>query len=95
MSKPKTKKFYIESVLADGIMSNKIEVTESKFKKALADMEAKWSNQDSEEGDEFYINRFERNYDEHNCQEKRIEFNYSIDSIYFIALSCKEGYCFK
>lgn len=95
MRKPKTRKYYIESILADGIMSNKIEVSESKFKKALADMESKWNNQDAAEGDEFYINRFERDFDHDNFLENHIEFNYSIDSIYFTTLSCKEGYCFN
>ena len=93
MKKPITKKYYIESVLADSI-STKIEVSKSKFEQALKDTEKQFADQETQEGDEFFVERDTIQYDKGNFIENYIEFRWSINSIYFIILECKEGYRF-
>ena len=90
MKKPITKKYYIESVLADSL-STKIEVSKSKFEQALKDMEKQFAAQ---EDCEFFVDRYERQFDKGNFVENQIEFCWSINSIYFITLECKEGFRF-
>lgn len=94
MKKPITKKYYIESVLADSILTTKIEVSKTKFEAALKNTEQQFINQDAQEGDEFYINRHARQYDHETTIEKQIEFCWGTCSTYFITLECKEGYRF-
>ena len=95
MKKPITKKYYIESVLADSILTTKIEVSKTKFEAALKATEQQYNNQDAQEGDEFYISRQTRTYEHETTIENQIEFYWSICSTYFTTLECKEGYCFK
>lgn len=93
MKKAITKKYYIESVLADSF-SSKIEVSASKFNAALKDAEKKFAAQEAQEGDEFYIERRESQFEHDNFIENWTEFQWACSSIYFIILECKEGYRF-
>ena len=93
MKKPITKKYYIESVLADSF-STKVEVSATKFKAALKDAENKYKNQEAQEGNDFYIERNERTFDHETLVENWIEFTWCASSIYFSILECKEGYKF-
>ena len=93
MKKPITKKYYIESVLADSL-STKIEVSKSKFEQALKDMEKQFAAQEAQEGSDFFVERDMRQNDKGNFVENQIEFRWSINSIYFITLECKEGFRF-
>ena len=93
MKKAITKKYYIESVLADSF-SSKIEVSASKFKAALKDAEKKFADQEAEEDDEFYIERLENQFENEQLTESYIEFSWGCSSIYFSIVECKEGYRF-
>lgn len=93
MKKPITKKYYIESVLADSF-SSKIEVSASKFKAALKDAEKKFADQEAQEDDEFYIERQELQFEQEKLIENTIEFSCGCSSIYFSIVSCKDGYRF-
>ena len=95
MKKPVTKKYYIESVLADSILSTKIEVSKAKFDAAFKNTLNQYETQDAAEGDEFYVNRHDREYEHEKVKETQIEFCWGTCSTYFITLECKEGYCFK
>lgn len=94
MKKPITKKYYIESVLADSILTTKIEVSKTKFEAALKDTEQQYNEQDAQEGDEFYISRYTRSYEHETTVEKQIEFCWGTCSTYFTTLECKQGYRF-
>lgn len=89
-----TKKYFIESVLADSFR-NKIEVSASKFNAALKNAEQKFNNQEAQEGDEFFIERLESQFESETLIESNIEFTWGCSSIYFSIVKCKEGYCFK
>ena len=93
MKKPITKKYYIESILADSF-SSKIEVSASKFKAALKDAEKKFADQEAQEDDEFYIERQELQFEQEKLIENTIEFSWGCSSIYFSIVECKEGYRF-
>lgn len=93
MRKPITKKYYIESVLADSF-SSKIEVSASKFNAALKDAEKKFADQEAEEDDEFYIERMETQFESETLTESNIAFTWGCSSIYFSVVACKEGYRF-
>ena len=93
MKNPITKKYYIESVLADSF-STKIEVSASKFNAALKDAEQKFNNQEAGEGDEFYIERNVRTFDHETTVQSWTEFTWCCSSTYFITLECKQGYRF-
>lgn len=93
MKKPITKKYYIESVLADSL-STKIEVSKSKFEQALKNMEKQFADQEAQEGDEFFVERLENQFENEQLTESNIEFNWDCSSIYFSVVSCKEGYRF-
>ena len=93
MKKPITKKYYIESVLADSF-STKIEVSASKFNAALKDAEQKFNNQEAGEGDDFYIKRNVSTFDHETIVESWTEFTWGCSSTYFITLECKQGYRF-
>lgn len=95
MTKPKTKKYFIESTLGDSIISCKMEVSKSKYEDQLKKTLSQVKNQDAIEGDEFYIEKLERYYDTETFIERQIEITWGCSSIYFIECSCKEGYCFK
>lgn len=95
MAKPKTKKYFIESTLADSIISCKMEVSKSKFTEQLKKTLSQVDNQDAVEGDEFYIKQHVRDYDRETFSEHQIEVTWGCSSIYFIELTCKAGYCFK
>ncbi len=95
MKKPKTKKYYMESVLGDGILNTRVELSASKYNEALKASCNQFDNQDAVEGDEFYISKFTRNFDHNDYTEKQIEFCWGICSTYFITLECKEGICFR
>ena len=93
MKKPITKKYYIESVLADSL-STKIEVSKSKFEQALKNMEKQFADQEAQEGDEFFVERLENQFENEQLTESNIKFNWGCSSIYFSVVSCKEGYRF-
>lgn len=93
MKKSITKKYYIESILADSF-SSKIEVSASKFKAALKDAEKKFADQEAQEDDEFYIERQELQFEQEKLIENTIEFSWGCSSIYFSIVECKEGYRF-
>jgi len=94
MKKAITKKYYIESVLADSI-TTKIEVSATKFKKAYEETEKQFNNQEAQEGDEFYIERNVKSFDHERHIETWTEFTFGCSSTYFTVLECKEGYRFK
>ena len=91
----KTKKYFIESTLGDSIISCKMEVSKSKFEEQLKKTLTQVDNQDAKEGDEFYIEQFERLYDTETYLERQIEITWGCSSIYFVECTCKDGYYFK
>lgn len=90
--KVKKVKYFITTYLSDGIITNKIEVCERVFNKQLNDV-LKQANTQPEDT-EFTVNKDIWLHDYDTYTEHTTSFNWSICSLDFTVLTCKEGFCF-
>lgn len=93
MAKTRTRKYFIETVIADGLIT-KLEVSEKQFKTALQSAEMQHKAQAGVKGDDFYIERREKCYKHTDFTEQTTIYEWSITSIWFRALTCTEGHQF-
>lgn len=90
----KTVKYMINSYLSDSVVTSKIEVSKTKFDKALKEALNQYNAQEDKKN-EFTVEMDTWFKDYETYTEKRISFTYSICAIDFVVLMCKEGYHFK
>ncbi|ADL36096.1 hypothetical protein bpr_II158 (plasmid) [Butyrivibrio proteoclasticus B316] len=89
----KTKRFFIETMLADSFTS-KIEVSEKTYKSALKDAIENHGKQAGSKEDDFYVDMKVLERSLHKTTEKRTIFSWSICDMTFSEIRCKEGYNF-
>lgn len=89
----KDEKYVISTYLNEGDMSTSIEVSRTKFFKALEDVDEQFKKQ--EHDSEFYIPVDKRIYEYEKYIEDIIEYKAGISYLTFSHLVCKEGYYFR
>lgn len=92
MKKPKTEKYFITTYLSDGIVSSRMEVSKTVFNKQFDDVLKQYIHQ--EKDSEFEVSKDTYLYDRDTYFERTIAFSYSICSLDFTVLTCKDNYCF-
>lgn len=94
MSKLKTVKYFINSYLSDGVVSNQMEVSKTIFDKQFKQVVEKYHNQETVKDDEFHVDMNIWHFDCGTYTKESVSFSFSICSIDFVKLICKEGYHF-
>lgn len=89
----KTVKYYITAYLSDGIISSKMEVSKTKFDKQYKSVLDQFNNQITDS--EFEVDKSIYVHDYETYTAEIISFSYSICSLDFTTLVCKDGYYFK
>ena len=92
--KMETERYYIETVIGDGLLDTRIKVSKKEFFKQFDNACATQYQQDAKYGDEFYLDLDTRikDYEGHTITETR--FGWGCSDIYFIKMVCKNGYHF-
>ena len=89
----KTEKYFITSYLSDGIVAAQVEVSKTKFNTVYKDVMKQFNNQ--EKDSEFEVEMDTYFNDNEKFIEKVVSFSWSINSIDFKVITCKEGYAWK
>lgn len=95
MKQAKTVKYFINSYLSDSVVSNQMEVSKTVFDKQFKQVVEKYQNQETVKDDEFHVDMDTWHFDHDTYTEEKVSFVYSICSIDFVKLICKDGYHFK
>ena len=92
MSKVKTEKYFITTYLSDGIITNRMEVSKTTFNKRFNDILKQYHNQETDNEFSVEQNMYCNSYETY--LERTTSFSWSICSLDFTLLTCKDGYHF-